>query len=54
MKRKDLCAKVDISLASVAKMGQNGHITTEILLKDLYRAGLPGRSIMEIVPDNQN
>lgn len=33
MKRKDLCAKAGINLVSVAKMGRNGHITTEILLK---------------------
>lgn len=31
MKKKDLCEKVGISLASVTKVGWNGHITTEIL-----------------------
>ena len=33
MKKKDLCAKAGISPASVTKMGRNGHVTTEILLK---------------------
>ena len=33
MKKKDLCAKAGISSASVTKMGHNGHVTTEILLK---------------------
>ena len=54
MKRKDLCAKAGINLAFAAKMGRNGHITTEILLKNLCGTGLPGKNIMEIMPDNQN
>ena len=33
MKKKDLCVKAGISPASVTKMGRNGHVTTEILLK---------------------
>ena len=33
MKKKDLCAKAGISSASVTKMGKNGHVTTEVLLK---------------------
>ena len=33
MRKKDLCAKAGISPASVTKMGKNGHVTTEILLK---------------------
>ena len=33
MKKKDLCARAGISSASVTKMGRNGHVTTEILLK---------------------
>lgn len=40
MKKKDLCAKAGISPASVTKMGRNGHVTTEILLKILHGAGL--------------
>ena len=33
MKKKDLCVRAGISPASVTKMGRNGHVTTEILLK---------------------
>ena len=33
MKKKDLCAKAGISPASVAKMGRNGFVTTEVLEK---------------------
>ena len=33
MKKKDLCEKAGISPASVTKMGRNGHVTTEILMK---------------------
>ena len=33
MKKKDLCMKAGISSASVTKMGKNGHVTTEVLLK---------------------
>ena len=33
MKKKDLCVKAGISPASVTKMGRNGHVSTEILLK---------------------
>ena len=33
MKKKDLCTKAGISSASITKMGKNGHVTTEILLK---------------------
>lgn len=32
VKKKDLCEKAGISPASVAKMGRNGHVTTEMLL----------------------
>ena len=31
MKKKDLCAKAGISMATVTKMGKGGHVTTEIL-----------------------
>lgn len=33
LKKKDLCAMAGISPASVTKMGKNGHVTTEVLLK---------------------
>ena len=37
MKKKDLCEKAGISPASVTKMGRNGHVTTEILLRYALR-----------------
>ena len=52
MKKKDLCAKAGISSASVTKMGHNGHVTTEILLKICTALDCGVEDIMEIVPDN--
>ena len=51
MKKKDLCAKAGISPASVTKMGRNGHVTTEILLKICTALDCQVEDIMEIVPD---
>lgn len=51
MKKKDLCEKAGISPASVTKMGRNGHVTTEILLKICTALDCGIEDIMEIVPD---
>ena len=51
MKKKDLCAKAGISSASVTKMGRNGHVTTEILLKICTALNCSIEDIMEILPD---
>lgn len=51
MKKKDLCAKGGISLASVTKMGHNGHVTTETLLKICTVLDCGVEDIMEIVPE---
>ena len=51
MKKKDLCAKAGISAASVTKMGRNGNITTEILLKICTALDCKIEDIMEIVED---
>ncbi|RMC49558.1 XRE family transcriptional regulator [Lactobacillus sp. ESL0228] len=32
-KKKDLCAKSGISSASIAQLGKDGNVTTEVLLK---------------------
>src|SRR5699024_7955492 len=53
MKKKDLCAKAGISPASVTKMGRNGHVTTEILLKICTALNCGIEDIIEIVPDDQ-
>ena len=53
MKKKDLCAKAGISPASVTKMGRNGHVTTEILLKICIALNCQIGDILEIVPDKE-
>lgn len=51
MKKKDLCAKAGISSASVTKMGKNGHVTTEILLKICTALDCRIEDIMEFIPE---
>ena len=53
MKKKDLCAQAGISSASITKMGKNGHVTTEILLKICTALDCRIEDIMEIVPDDK-
>lgn len=53
MKKKDLCAMAGISSASITKMGKNGHVTTEILLKICTALNCRIEDIMEIVPDDK-
>lgn len=52
--KKDLCAKAGISPASVTKMGRNGHVTTEILLKICTALDCQIEDILEIVPDKES
>ena len=54
MKKKDLCAQAGISSASITKMGKNGHVTTEILLKICTALNCRIEDIMEIVPDDKD
>ncbi len=51
MKKKDLCAKAGISSSSITKMGKNGHVTTEVLLKICTALNCGIDDIMEIVPE---
>ena len=51
MKKKDLCEKAGISSASVTKMGRNGHISTEILVKICTALNCQIEDIMEVVAD---
>ena len=53
MKKKNLCARAGISSASVTKMGRNGHVTTEILLKICTALNCGIEDIIEIVPDDK-
>ena len=52
MKKKDLCAKAGISSSSVTKMGKNGHVTTEVLLKICTALNCGIDDIMEITQDS--
>ncbi len=51
MKKKDLCAAAGISSASITKMGRNGHVTTEILVKICTALDCQIEDIMEVVPN---
>ena len=51
IKKKDLIERAKISPATVTKMGKNGHVTTEVLLKicNALKCGID--DIIEIIPD---
>ncbi len=51
MKKKELCAKAGISPSSITKMGNNGHVTTEVLAKICTALDCGVDDIMEIIPD---
>jgi DNA-binding Xre family transcriptional regulator len=51
IKKKDLSEKAGISPATITKMGKNGHVTTEVLLKICTALDCGVDEIMEIVPD---
>lgn len=54
MKKKDLCAKANISPASITKMGKGGHVTTDILLRICIALECRIEDILEIVPANDS
>ena len=54
IKKKDLCAKAGISPATITKMGKNGHVTTEVLLKICSALECSINDIVEIIPDNNS
>ena len=51
IKKKDLCAEAGISPATITKMGKNGHVTTEVLLKICTALSCQIEDIMEIIPE---
>lgn len=51
MKKKDLKIASGISAASIAKLGRNGNVTTDILLKICSAMDCNIGDIMEIVTD---
>ena len=48
MKKKDLCEAADISHASVAKLGKNENVTTDVLVKICTALKCDISDIMEI------
>ncbi len=54
MRKKDLCLAAGISHASMAKLGKNENITTEILLKICIALNCDIGDIMEISKIEQN
>lgn len=52
MKKKELAEKAGISTASITKMGKNGHVSTELLLKICTALDCKIEDIMEITPDS--
>ena len=53
MKKKDLCAAAVISHTSMAKLGKNENVTTDVLLKICHALNCDIGDIMEVIPDNE-
>ena len=51
IKKKDLSAMSGVSPATITKMGKNGHVTTEVLLKICIALECRVDDIMEIIPE---
>ena len=51
MLKKDLAEKAGISNASIAKLGRNENVNTDILRKICVALGYDMEDILEIVPD---
>jgi putative transcriptional regulator len=51
MKKKDLCLAAGISHASMAKLGKNQNVTTDVLVKICTALQCDISDIMEIVPE---
>lgn len=51
MKKKDLQQASGVSAASIAKLGRDGNVTTEVLLKVCIALNCDINEIMEIVKD---
>ena len=49
IKKKDLIERAKISPATVTKMGKNGHVTTEVLVKICTALDCGINDIMEVV-----
>lgn len=51
MKKKELSTIAGISQASITKMGRNGHVSTETLMKICPALGCGIGDIVEITPE---
>lgn len=54
MKKKDLCAAAGISYASMAKLGKNENVTTDVLAKICTALQCDIGDIMEITENSEN
>lgn len=54
MRKKDLCAAAGISHASIAKLGKNENITTDVLVKICTALQCDIGDIMEITDSSNN
>lgn len=52
LKKKDLAEQAGISNASIAKLGRNENVNTDILLKICVALECEMSDILEIVPDD--
>ena len=52
MKKKDLREAADISTSSMAKLGKNENVTTDVLVKICKALKCDISDIMEILPDD--
>ena len=52
MRKKDLCAAAKISHASMAKLGKNENVTTDVLVKICTALNCDFSDIMEIQSDS--
>ena len=50
VKKKDISARPGVSPASLTKMGKNGHVTTEVLMKICIALDCQIGDVMEFVP----
>ena len=50
IKKKDLSTMAGVSPATITKMGKNGHVTTEVLVKICTALNCTIDDIIEIVP----
>lgn len=49
IKKKDLSVKAGVSPATITKMGKNGHVTTEVLVKICNALDCQIEDIMEVI-----